>query len=66
MEMTLDLLAQMMVRGFDEQNQKMDVLTREVFRLGDDVRDLKNVAKTHQQMLMDHERRIDTLELKSI
>lgn len=62
---TLDQLGQMVARGFDDTNQRLDVLTREVVRLGDDIHDLKSITKSHQQMLMDHEHRIDHLELKA-
>ena len=62
---TLDQLGQMVARGFVDTNQRLDVLTREVVRLGDDIHDLKSITKSHQQMLMDHEHRIDHLELKA-
>ena len=62
---TVDSLAQMMMRGFDETNARLDILSREVSRNGDDIRDFKNTVKSHQQMLVDHDKRIDHLEFKT-
>jgi uncharacterized protein YoxC len=59
---TVDTLAQAVAKGFSETNQRIDALTVEVFRLGDDIRDLKSITKSHQQMLMDHESRLEVLE----
>ena len=61
-EASIEHLAQITAKGFSDVNQRIDALTLEVFRNGEDIRDLKNTTKSHQQMLMDHEHRLDLLE----
>ncbi len=61
-KITIDQLAQMVARGFSDMDKKFDVVFGELKRIGDDLDDLKNTTKTHQQTLMDHEHRLDLLE----
>ncbi len=65
-EASIEELAQMTARGFDSIDKKFDskfaLVFGELSLLRDDVHDLKNRAKTYQEMLMDHEGRLDTLE----
>ena len=63
---TIDQLGRMVANGFDRMenrfNKKFELVFNELHLLRDDIYDLKNTTKSHQQMLMDHESRIEALE----
>ena len=62
-ETSLDTLAQMMAKGFEQTNSRLDILTREAKRQADDIHDIKLTLKSHTALLADHEVRLQKLEV---
>lgn len=56
-ETTLDTLARLIATGFEEQDRKFDILTREVRAIN------RRIDKTVRPELDDHARRIKDLEI---